>query len=143
MITFAVRIMYLRKGNITVVALMIALIAMIMSLYVPHHHHREAICIGSYDCEGEANHSHHDDCGGKNAKYTCFLDGEYIDSRHLDDDRSDFSFKDYVHLVAIIDGWINGCFCDHKVFLRPVFLAKPLFAAPVLRLETRRGPPVR
>lgn len=134
--------MNLRKGNITIVALTIAVIAMVMSLYVPHHHHREAICIGSYDCEGEANHSHDDDCEGKGAEYACFLDGEYIDSRHLDNDPSDFSFKDYSRLVAIIDGWINGYLCDYRKSQCPVFLPRTV-VVPVLRIETRRGPPVR
>lgn len=31
--------------------MVIALVAMIVSLYVPHHHHEEAVCIGNYDCK--------------------------------------------------------------------------------------------
>ena len=132
--------MKFRKGNITVVALMIAVIAMVMALYVPHHHHREAICIGSYDCEGEANHSHRDECGGKGAKYACFLDGEYIDGRCLDDNRSDWPLKAYDHPAAIMGGWTADCLA-YRLFRRPAFFwAEPL-VAPVFRLETRRGPP--
>lgn len=132
--------MKLRQSNIAVVGFIMALMAMVVSLYMPHHHHKEAICIGSYDCEGEAHHAHKDACGGEGAEYACFLNGVYIDARHLNHAQSDFSFKCYDHLVAIIDGWINGSFYDYKQFQQPAFLPER-WVAPVLRLKALRGPP--
>ena len=78
--------MKLWKCSIAIKAVTIALLTMVISLCVPHHHHEEAVCIGNYDCKGKQHHTHYDDCGGEDSKGTCCLSGAYIDLRDTDDD---------------------------------------------------------
>lgn len=135
--------MNIRRGDIAIVELVIALIVMVASLYVPHHHHEESICIGNYDCKSTKHHSHHDECGGKDKKNTCCLDEAYLDFRCLDDDQSYGAFKGQRHMAALIGDWQNdGLDIRYKVYQHAVFLPR-INVVPELRLETRRGPPAQ
>lgn len=130
--------MNLRKGNIAIKAVTIALMAMVISFCVPHHHHKEAICIGNYDCKGEQKHSHHDDCGGEDSRETCSLIGSYVDSRHVNDnfvppvlDNDGLAAIIYKLIVYELD---NG---EGRV----IVYWQPSYAAPLLSFKPQRGPP--
>ena len=132
--------MTLRKGNIAIMAQIIALMTMVVSLYVPHHHHEESICIGNYDCKSEKHHSHQDDCGGKASKDVCCLGGEYVDFRDAGDGYSSLSFKAYDHLAAVTDELvIGGLRYEERQTI--AMLPEPPFVAPVLSAKALRSPP--
>lgn len=129
----------LRKGNITLMAQIIAVLTMVVSLYVPHHHHDDSICIGAYDCKGSERHSHHDDCGGKESNDVCCLSEGYIDSRDADDDQLDWSAKAYNNIADVICALIHVDAASDDDGL-VAFLPQP-YVVPVVGLEALRSPP--
>lgn len=131
--------MNLRKGNIAIKAVTVALLAMVISLCVPHHHHEEAVCIGNYDCKGEQKHTHHDDCRGEDSKETCFLGGAYIDSRDSEDDFEPL-IPEYNGLAAVVYELIVGSW-KHGGGGAMVYWHAP-YVAPALNFKSLRSPPV-
>lgn len=132
--------MNLRRRNITIMAMFIALMAMIVSLYVPHHHHEESVCIGNYDCKSSKEHSHQDDCGGKESKDGSCVGGEYIDSRcSSTDDQSCFSVDSYDYVGDIAYILTNYKVCRNE---KPnVSLSPEPTIAPALSFKALRSPP--
>lgn len=131
--------MNLRKGNVSIWAITIALITMVISLCVPHHHHEEAVCIGNYDCKGEPKHSHHDDCEGEDSKTACWQSFAYVDSRSVDDD--------FVPPVLGYDGLAGlvyqliVCGAEHVERCDMPYWQAP-YVAPQLSFKSLRSPPV-
>ena len=133
------RNMNLRKSNIAIKAVTIALLTMVISFCVPHHHHEEAVCIGNYDCKGEQKHDHQDDCGGEDTKDTCCLGGAYVDSRDADDDFEPL-FPSYAGLAAVIYELIV-CGLDNDEGRAIAYWQAP-YVEPSLNFKSLRSPPV-
>lgn len=137
-----IRFMNLRKGNIKITTIIIALMAMVVFLCVPHHHHEESICIGNNDCKTSKHHSHEDDCGGQESQDFCCSGKQYVDFRSLDDDHSNWLAKDFVHFIAIFDGFVLCPPAYQKVRHR-VCLPEAIVVSPTFNFKALRSPPLR
>ena len=132
--------MNLRKDNILIRVITIALMIMVVSLCVlPHHHHEEAICIGNNDCKGEQKHSHYDDCGGEEPGEICCLGEAYVDSRDVNDDFEPPMLGcdglSGVIYELIVCGQDNGERVDIAYW-------QPPYVVPSLSFKPLRSPPV-
>lgn len=133
--------MNLRKGNVRIMAIIVAMVAMVVSVYLPHHHHEESICIGNYDCKTSKHHSHEDDCGGQETEDFCCSGSQYVDFRSLDDDHSDWLVKDFNHFLAIFDGLALSVPACKKVCYKGG-LPEAIIVLPAFNFKALRSPPL-
>lgn len=77
--------MRLRRNRIAKSTMGVVMVALIVALCVPHHHHEDAVCFGNADCKAEHKHSHHDECGSQGMHGVCPLVAQYVDTRNCID----------------------------------------------------------
>ena len=133
------KVMKFHKGNIAIMAQIIALMTMVISFYVPHHHHEESICVGNYDCESSGHHHDDNDCGGKESNDVCCQDESYTDSRCSSNDDADLSIKIHKDIIDVVYELI--CLASDNKCQTIAFLPEPPFVAPVLSAKALRSPP--
>ena len=129
------------KKKITCAWLLSAVMVMLLSLYVPHHHHQDSSCPGHSDCIAHAGHSHTDGCNdGANTGQICCSGGDYIDSKTADREE----------LIPLIEGidlsymtFLSSQFLS--VSTEKIYFGDPgvtLFPSPVISFSSLRAPPV-
>ena len=131
--------MKLHKGNVAIMAQIIALMTMIISLYVPHHHHTESICVGNYDCRGSGHHHGDNSCGGKESNDVCCQNEGYVDSRCSSDDDAGLSVKIHKGIIDVV--YELMCLVSDKKCQTIAFLPEPPFVVPVPGAKALRSPP--
>lgn len=117
----------------------IVMVALVVALCVPHHHHADAVCFGDSDCKTEHNHAHQDDCRGEGENGMCPLVAQYVDTRSCQDefDCSQENNCNYLLAYSIV-AMLQAC--DSEADIAP---AQPLgLLLSASRCATgRRGPP--
>lgn len=118
--------------------LVVALVAMMASVYVPHHHHSDSACLGSTDCTA-SHHSHQDKCGGEDTHGICCSDADFLDSKSVDSD--DFTPLSLDNLLAVV--WVMSGLpapLEEKSYIENRSSAPPFH--PFIEYKSLRSPPV-
>ena len=119
--------------------LVAAVVAMVLSVYVPHHHHADASCLGTADCPAAHHHTDSEGCGTPEEGHLCCSSAHYIDSRSIDsDDLSPLPACSLAAVMAVADN--ISLSTDYKI-LSPG-AETPVPAKPVIDCKSLRSPPV-
>lgn len=94
--------MRLRRNRIAKRTMGVVMVALIVALCVPHHHHADAVCFGNADCKAEHKHSHHDECESQGMHGVCPLVAQCVDVRSPKDCFVQQGYDGNAALIAFI-----------------------------------------